>query len=80
MASTIRIRAAWDDEAGVWFVEESDVFGVNAEAAALEEFRDKLPNVIADVLADNDPSRLRHDLTVEIIARFQTRIPATDAA
>ena len=79
MASTIRIRAAWDDEAGVWFVEESDVFGVNAEAA-MEELRDKLPNVIADVLADNDPSRLRHDLTVEIIARFQTRIPATDAA
>jgi predicted RNase H-like HicB family nuclease len=80
MASTIRIRAAWDDEAGVWFVEESDIFGVNAEAATLEELRDKLPNVIADVLTENDPSRLRHDLTVEIIARSQTRIPATDAA
>jgi predicted RNase H-like HicB family nuclease len=80
MAGTGRVRAAWDDAAGVWFVEESDVFGVNAEAATLEELRNKLPNVIADVLAENDPSRLRHDLTVEIIARSQTRIPATDAA
>jgi len=74
MPSMIKVQAAWDDEAKVWFVEQSDVFGVNAEAATLQELRDKLPNVIADVLADNEPARLRHDLTVELIARSHTWI------
>jgi hypothetical protein len=70
MSHLIVVRAARDDEAKVWFVESSDdVFGVNAEAPTLEELRDKRPAVIADVLADNEPSRLQDDIAVEIIAR-----------
>ena len=73
----IVVRAAWDDEARVWYVEDSDVFGVNAEAPTLEALRDKLPDVISDVLADNDPARLRDDIAVEIIAHAHTRVMAT---
>jgi hypothetical protein len=70
----IVVRAAWDDEAKVWYVEDSDVFGVNAEAETLEALRDKLPAVISDVLADNEPARLRDDTAVEIIAHAHTRV------
>lgn len=67
MDSSIVVRAAWDNKAKVWFVADSDVFGVNAEAPTLEALRAKLPAVIADVLADNDPVRLTRDIVVEII-------------
>jgi hypothetical protein len=77
MSNLVIVRAAWDDEAKVWFVEDSDVFGVNAEAPTLEQLRDKLPTVIADVLADNEPARLQEDLAVEIIAHAHTRVLAT---
>ena len=50
MARSILVKAAHDPEAGVWFVEQSDLFGLNAEAGTLEELVDKLPAVIADLL------------------------------
>jgi len=73
---SITVRAAWDDDACVWYVEESDLFGVHAEAATLDELRGKLPNVIEDVLSENDPLQLRHDITIELIAYARTQMVA----
>lgn len=39
----IIVKAARDAEAGVWFVESSDLPGLNLEADTLEELTDKLP-------------------------------------
>ena len=48
----ILVKAAYDDDAGVWFVESSDLEGVNAEAPSLEELLQKLPGVILDLLEE----------------------------
>lgn len=37
------VRAAYDAEAGVWFVESSDLFGLNLEASTLEGLRASRP-------------------------------------
>ena len=37
----------------VWFVEDSDLHGLNAEGTTLEELVDKLPDVVADLLEAN---------------------------
>lgn len=47
----IVVRAAFDPEANVWFVESSDIPGLNAEAGSLEELVGALPAIVAD-LAD----------------------------
>ena len=44
------VRVAWDDEAKVWYVEESDIDGLATEADTLEELRRKVPTMIQDLL------------------------------
>ena len=61
MTRSINVKASHDAEAGVWYVEESDLFGLNAEADTLEELVDKLPAVISDLL----------DLTTARTPRFR---------
>jgi predicted RNase H-like HicB family nuclease len=48
----ILVKAAYDADAAVWFVESCDLEGVNAEAASLEELLQKLPDVILDLLEE----------------------------
>ncbi|MEL6062613.1 MULTISPECIES: DUF1902 domain-containing protein [unclassified Methylobacterium] len=45
------VRCAWDSEAAVWYVSDSDVPGLATEAASLEALRQKLPGMIEDLLA-----------------------------
>jgi predicted RNase H-like HicB family nuclease len=78
----IVVRVAYDPEAQVWWIESSDLSGLHAEGATLEELRDKLPGMISDLIEDNEPSWRNHDIVVEIIAHGQlsTRAPAVAAA
>lgn len=72
----IVVTVAYDAEAGVWYVESSDLPGVNAEAATPEELREKLPNVILDLLEEGDGAEDDRDVDVpiEIIAHMRTRV------
>jgi predicted RNase H-like HicB family nuclease len=57
------VRIAWDDEAKVWYVEESDIPGLATEADTLEELRRKVPIIIQDLLEDerNRPDEIEID-------------------
>jgi predicted RNase H-like HicB family nuclease len=78
----IVVKAARDEEAGVWFVESSDLPGLNAEADTLEALLDKLPAVVEDLLeeAGIDGNRDGHDVPIELIAHASTRTRVRDAA
>jgi hypothetical protein len=70
------VRAAYDPDAKVWYVESSDLLhGLNLEAGTIEELRDKIPAAVADLY---EAMMRIADVTVEIIARTHTivRIPA----
>lgn len=67
--SLIIVKAAYDPDARVWYVESSDLHGVNAEAATLEALADKLPGVVADLLED----RGEGEVPIELIAHVHTR-------
>lgn len=64
------IRCAWDDEANVWFVSESDVPGLVTEASTLDALRKKLPGLIQDLL-DVDATT---DIEVDLIAYAHDRV------
>lgn len=72
MRPYVVIRVAWDADAKVWFVEESDVAGLATEADTLDALRSKLPGMIADLLEDA-PGRPT-EIEMDIIAHSRERV------
>ena len=68
------IRCAWDDEAGVWYVEASDVAGLVTEAPTLDALRAKVPDMVRDLLADeaDRPDEIEIDLIAYAHDRVRT--------
>ena len=62
MSRHVVVRCAWDDEADVWFVQESDVPGLVTEADTLEALRRKLPEMIQDLLEVETAMDIEGDL------------------
>jgi predicted RNase H-like HicB family nuclease len=60
------VRVAWDDEAKVWYVEDSDIQGLVTEAHTLEALRERIKVIAADLLSDA-PDHPR-DVELDIIA------------
>ena len=75
----ILVKAVRDDDAGIWYVEYSDMPGLNLEAASIEELIDKLPAAVADLIeCANDG--LPYDVPIELIASASTRARTHEAA
>ena len=80
-SSLIVVKAAYDPEAGVWFVESSDLAGVNAEAPSLEELLRKLPDVVLDLLEeDGCADENASEVPIELIAHATTRVRRNSSA
>jgi hypothetical protein len=68
------VKAAFDAEADVWFVESSDdLHGLNVEAATLEELLKKLPGAVADLLEAEGFDAESAEVPIELIAHARTR-------
>jgi predicted RNase H-like HicB family nuclease len=83
----IVVKAAHDPEAGVWFVQSSDIPGLNAEADTLENLKEKLPNLILDLVSasydddgEGDDGSHDREVPIEVIAYASTRVRIRDAA
>lgn len=72
--NVIVVKAARDLEAGVWFVESSDVPGLNLEADSLDALADQLPGAILDLLEAGGGELGDYDVPVELIAHASTRV------
>jgi predicted RNase H-like HicB family nuclease len=75
----IVVKAARDEEAGVWFIESSDMPGLNVEADTLEELIEKIPAAIQD-LVEEGGGEYSGDLPVEVVAHAGTRVRLPAAA
>ena len=74
----ILVKAAYDPEAAVWFVESSDLEGVNAEAPSLEELLQKLPGVVLALLEEEGFDDV--EVPIELVAHARTRVRRGTAA
>jgi hypothetical protein len=52
--TTITVKAAWDPEAEVWYIEESNLPGLHIEAETREGLYSKLPGAIEDLLGSRE--------------------------
>ncbi|MBN9010980.1 MAG: DUF1902 domain-containing protein [Rhizobiales bacterium] len=76
----IVVKAARDGEARVWFVESSDLSGLNAEADTFEELIEKIPAAMQDLIEESGSSEYSGDLPIEVVAHAGTRIRLPAAA
>lgn len=66
---TYTVTCAWDAEAGVWYVAETDVPGLATEAESVEAMNRKLAVMIPELLELNTPALRRQQIPFELIAR-----------
>ena len=68
------VKAAHGDEAGVWFVQHSDVEGLHVEGDSFEDFCTNVASAAADLIEDEgDGDR---EIQIEIIAHASIRARA----
>jgi predicted RNase H-like HicB family nuclease len=72
MRRHVVIRCAWDADVGVWYVEETDVPGLVTEATTLDALREKVPDMIRDLLADE--VGLPDEIELDLIAYAHDRV------
>ncbi len=65
------VKAAFDDEAHVWYVENSDIEGLHVEGDTFEAFRHNLADAAGDLL-EGGPEGV-HEVHIEIIAHASVR-------
>jgi uncharacterized protein DUF1902 len=71
-SKVIRVKAAWDAEAKVWYTAESSLPGLHIEANSLFELYNKLPGAIEDLLEGSGERKV----LFEFIALGHATIPA----
>ena len=65
------VKAGFDDDAGVWFVEHSDVEGLHVEGETFEAFRQNVADATGNLLSgEGDGSEEVH---IEIVAHASVR-------
>lgn len=66
------MKAEYDAEVAVGFVESSDLEGVTAEASSLEALLQKLPGSVLDLLEEEGLDDV--EVPIEVVARASTRV------
>lgn len=72
LMTLILVKAAYDDDAEVWYVESSDLEGLNVEARTVEDFAHQVTLAAQDLLEASDTGAF--DVPIEIIAHKSTRV------
>jgi predicted RNase H-like HicB family nuclease len=67
------LKAAFDEEAHVWYVESSDIEGLHVEGDTFEAFRRNVATAAADLLEDDGTEEVH----IEIIAHASVRARVT---
>lgn len=69
----IVVKVAFDAEAAVWFVEASDLPGLNLEAETVELLLGKIPAAVEDLLEESGHAPGEIDVSIEVIAHASAR-------
>jgi predicted RNase H-like HicB family nuclease len=67
------LKAAFDEDAHVWYVESSDIEGLHVEGDTFEAFRRNVADAAADLLEDGGTEEVH----IEIIAHASVRARVT---
>ncbi|WP_414470742.1 DUF1902 domain-containing protein [Microvirga sp. M2] len=74
----IVVKIAYDDEAAVWYIDQSTLVGLRAEAPTADALIDRIPTMITDLLDVGGGGVF--EVPVEIIASTRTSVTIHEAA
>lgn len=80
MPTVIVVKAAFDKDAGVWFVETSDVPGLNVETETFDQLVEQIPLAVVDLLEEGGTFDAGREVPIELIAHASTRARVIAAA
>lgn len=72
MNRTFNVTVEWDEEASVWYVSDSDVPGLVAEAATLDDIREKLSVLVPELVTLNR-HKIDYTLGSDLSVYIQTK-------
>lgn len=72
---SIIVRAAWDEEAGVWVATSNDIDGLAVEAETVEALEKKVIAAISDLIELNGTDSDLPEIPVHIMAEHMAKIP-----
>lgn len=72
------VRAAWDEDAKVWYIEDSDIPGLVTESESLEGLRQRIRDILPDLL--HGQPDVPEAIEIDIIARATDRVATLEAA
>lgn len=77
MSRKVEVKAAFDDEAQVWFIEDSTLPGLAGEADTIEALAARLPDMVVDLIEANGLEGSGKTVEIELIARqaFSASVP-----
>jgi predicted RNase H-like HicB family nuclease len=73
------VKASFDAEAEVWFVDHTDIPGLATEAATFEALCQKIEIIAAELLEANGLETGAVDVAIEIIAHTTAKLSLTAA-
>jgi Domain of unknown function (DUF1902) len=83
MKRTFYVKALWDTEAKVWY-SESDIFGLHIETKSIEEFKEVMDDVAAELIVTNHLRKedltstpLKHMLPTIVFEKPENALTAT---
>jgi hypothetical protein len=74
-ATSILVRALWDDAASVWVATSSDIDGLAVEAGSVEELEAKVLIAVAELIELNGSPSDLSEIPVHIMAEHVAKIP-----
>ena len=75
-AHAIQVTVSQDEKEGVWFVQASDVPGLNAEAATLDALVEAIADLAPDLVAANLPGPIGGDAVSLCVQHVVNASPA----
>jgi hypothetical protein len=73
------VKASFDEEADVWFVDHTDIPGLATEAPTFEELRGKIEVMASELLEANGLETRPAAVAIEIIAHTTAKLSLTAA-
>ncbi len=77
----VSVTAAFDEEAGVWYVLESSLPGLCADAESVDDLLKKLPGMVYDLIVDEAEAQSSEiEVAIDLTARRNLRETVARAA
>lgn len=80
MSHAVHVTLAYDEEARVWYIEDSTLPGLSGEAETVDDLLRRIPAMVVDLVEENGIDDMHGDFEVPLEIATKTRVQIHEAA